>query len=241
MVTQPRRRPRWKMSPGLVSPSLTCTFRESGRRDVAISPVRRAMIAPGAGVLGTEAQPARTSLRETVTAALGSFAIPRAYVTLRPNEFEIDPIGCGGRAGASARSTRTTSYGPRGRSSTSTRSTGPSGRASISASGTASGPDRLPGDHRARPGGCVHGGRDRLARLYQVLGKQPAAPSAATSGVLRLLYFIFVRLCGWLVLLGRSSASKDAELLVLRRVARRGVRRSAVGLDACSGSATIAP
>ena len=33
---------------------------------------------------------------------------------------------------------------------------------------------------------------------------------------LRLLYLIFVRICSLLVLLGRSSASKDAELLVLR-------------------------
>jgi putative transposase len=44
---------------------------------------------------------------------------------------------------------------------------------------------------------------------------------------LHLLYLIFVRLCGWLILLSRSSASKDAELLVLRHevaVLRRTIR-----------------
>ena len=33
---------------------------------------------------------------------------------------------------------------------------------------------------------------------------------------LHLLYLVFIRVCGWLVLPGRSSASKNAELLVLR-------------------------
>jgi hypothetical protein len=33
---------------------------------------------------------------------------------------------------------------------------------------------------------------------------------------LRLVYLIFVRVLGWLVLVGRSDRSKDIEILVLR-------------------------
>jgi hypothetical protein len=60
----------------------------------------------------------------------------------------------------------------------------------------------------------------------------------------RLLYLIFVRLCGWLVLPGRLSASKDAELLVLRHevaVLRRASPPAPAGLGRPRGARRADP
>ena len=57
---------------------------------------------------------------------------------------------------------------------------------------------------------------------------------------LRLLYLIFARLCSWLVLLGRSRTSKNAESLVLRhRVSCAAPHQARPSLD-WAGRAVLA-
>ena len=59
---------------------------------------------------------------------------------------------------------------------------------------------------------------------------------------LRLLYLIFAGLCSWLILLGRSAASKDAELLVLRHevaVLRRANPRPRLDWAGCAVLAAL--
>ena len=54
-----------------------------------------------------------------------------------------------------------------------------------------------------------------------------AAPARSALVTFRLLYLIFVRLCGWLALLPRSDDVKNTEILVLRHqiaVLQRQVR-----------------